>query len=84
MTIQVGIIGTGWFGMMHAEKLSKIADVKVIAFTATTKEKSRSCKHRSMKELADIHLFIKCSMTASLMRCMYAYHLSLTVKLRTL
>lgn len=40
MTLQVGIIGTGWFGMMHAEKLSKIEGVKVAAFGATTQQKA--------------------------------------------
>ena len=40
MKIQVGIAGTGSFGMMHAEKLSKIGDVNVAAFTATSAEKA--------------------------------------------
>lgn len=40
MTLQIGIVGTGWFGMMHAEKLSKIEGVKVAAFGATTQQKA--------------------------------------------
>ncbi|NIK78632.1 putative dehydrogenase [Paenibacillus castaneae] len=42
MTLQIGIIGTGWFGMMHAEKLSKIEGVQVAAFVATSQQKADS------------------------------------------
>ncbi|WP_168119739.1 Gfo/Idh/MocA family oxidoreductase [Paenibacillus sp. HB172176] len=40
MTINIGIIGTGWFGMMHAAKLAKLEDVRVAAFTATNQLKA--------------------------------------------
>lgn len=40
MTLQIGIIGTGWFGMMHAEKLAKLDGVKVAAFGATSQQKA--------------------------------------------
>lgn len=40
MTLQIGIVGTGWFGMMHAEKLSKLEGVKVAAFGATSQQKA--------------------------------------------
>ncbi|MHA6480614.1 Gfo/Idh/MocA family protein [Paenibacillus sp. strain BS8-2] len=40
MTLQIGLIGTGWFGNMHAEKLAKMEGVNVAAFAATTQEKA--------------------------------------------
>ncbi len=40
MTLQIGIVGTGWFGMMHAEKLAKLPGVKVTAFVATNQQKA--------------------------------------------
>ncbi|WP_138755723.1 Gfo/Idh/MocA family protein [Paenibacillus sinopodophylli] len=40
MTLQIGIVGTGWFGMMHAEKLAKLDGVKVAGFVATSQQKA--------------------------------------------
>ncbi|OUS68076.1 oxidoreductase [Paenibacillus sp. MY03] len=40
MTLQIGIIGTGWFGRMHAEKLAKLEGVNVAAFAATSQQKA--------------------------------------------
>ncbi|MFX3634449.1 MAG: Gfo/Idh/MocA family protein [Candidatus Pristimantibacillus sp.] len=40
MTLQIGIVGTGWFGRMHAEKLAAMEDVNVAAFCATSAEKA--------------------------------------------
>lgn len=40
MTLQIGLIGTGWFGKMHAEKLARMEGVEVAAFAATTQEKA--------------------------------------------
>lgn len=57
MTLQIGIIGTGWFGMMHAEKLAKIAGVKVVAFTATNQEKADRAaqQHDGARGYASVH-----------------------------
>jgi myo-inositol 2-dehydrogenase/D-chiro-inositol 1-dehydrogenase len=40
MTLQIGIIGTGWFGMMHAEKLAKTEGVSIAGFVGTSQEKA--------------------------------------------
>ncbi|MCA0756669.1 Gfo/Idh/MocA family oxidoreductase [Paenibacillus sp. N4] len=40
MTLKIGMIGTGWFGMMHAEKLSKTEGVDIAGFVATNQEKA--------------------------------------------
>ncbi|OMF22366.1 oxidoreductase [Paenibacillus sp. FSL H8-0548] len=40
MSIQIGIVGTGWFGMMHAEKLAKLDGIHVTAFVATNQQKA--------------------------------------------
>lgn len=40
MTLQIGLVGTGWFGRMHAEKLAAMKDVNVAAFCATSLEKA--------------------------------------------
>ncbi|WP_042170875.1 Gfo/Idh/MocA family protein [Paenibacillus gorillae] len=42
MTLRVGMVGTGWFGRMHAEKLSKMDDIYVSAFCGTSKEKAEA------------------------------------------
>lgn len=42
MSLKIGIAGTGWFGMMHAEKLSKIEGVEVSAFSATSLQKAEA------------------------------------------
>ncbi|WP_307719508.1 Gfo/Idh/MocA family protein [Paenibacillus chibensis] len=39
MTLQIGIIGTGWFSRVHADILAAAEDVKVRAFLGTSKEK---------------------------------------------
>lgn len=46
MTLQIGIVGTGWFGMMHAEKLAKLDGVNVAAFTATNQQKADAAAQR--------------------------------------
>ncbi|MGG1634897.1 Gfo/Idh/MocA family oxidoreductase [Paenibacillus sp. FSL K6-3182] len=46
MTLQIGIAGTGWFGMMHAEKLAKLAGIKVTAFLATSQQKADAAAQR--------------------------------------
>lgn len=46
MTLQIGIVGTGWFGMMHAEKLARLDGVKVTAFTATSQQKADAAAQR--------------------------------------
>jgi len=46
MTLQIGIAGTGWFGMMHAEKLAKLDGVKVAAFLATSQQKADAAAQR--------------------------------------
>ncbi|MDQ6420073.1 Gfo/Idh/MocA family oxidoreductase [Paenibacillus sp. LHD-117] len=57
MTLQIGMIGTGWFGRMHAEKLAKLEDVNVAAFTATTQEKAEAAarQHKDARGFASIH-----------------------------
>ncbi|MFD1954174.1 Gfo/Idh/MocA family protein [Paenibacillus thailandensis] len=40
MTLQIGIVGTGWFGRMHAEKLAATEGVRVAAFCGTSREKA--------------------------------------------
>jgi len=40
MTLQIGIIGTGWFSKMHADLLAAAEGVKVRAFLGTSKEKA--------------------------------------------
>lgn len=40
MTLQIGLVGTGWFGRMHAEKLASMEGVNVAAFCATSSEKA--------------------------------------------
>lgn len=39
MTLQIGIIGTGWFSRVHADILAAAEDVRVRAFLGTSKEK---------------------------------------------
>ncbi|MDQ8738493.1 Gfo/Idh/MocA family oxidoreductase [Paenibacillus sp. LHD-38] len=46
MTLQIGIVGTGWFGMMHAEKLAKLDGVNVAAFVATNQQKADAAAQR--------------------------------------
>lgn len=46
MGLQIGMVGTGWFGMMHAEKLAKMDGVNVAAFTATSKDKAERAAAR--------------------------------------
>ncbi|MBD2872355.1 Gfo/Idh/MocA family protein [Paenibacillus arenilitoris] len=46
MTLQVGIIGTGWFGMMHAQKLAQLEGVNVRAFTATSRQKAEDAARK--------------------------------------
>lgn len=60
MTLQVGIIGTGWFGMMHAEKLAKLEGVKVAAFTATSQEKAdlAAAKHDGARGYGSVHAML--------------------------
>jgi len=40
MSLQIGIVGTGWFGRMHAEKLAAMEGVQIAAFTGTSQEKA--------------------------------------------
>lgn len=40
MTLQIGIVGTGWFGRMHAEKLAAMEGVQVSAFCGSSIEKA--------------------------------------------
>ncbi|MCJ8012862.1 Gfo/Idh/MocA family oxidoreductase [Paenibacillus sp. KQZ6P-2] len=40
MTLQIGIIGTGWFSQVHADILAGAEGVKVQAFLGTSKEKA--------------------------------------------
>ncbi|WP_338552974.1 Gfo/Idh/MocA family oxidoreductase [Paenibacillus sp. KS-LC4] len=40
MTLQIGVIGTGWFGQMHAQKLASMEGVNVAALVATSKQKA--------------------------------------------
>ncbi|MFC7681714.1 Gfo/Idh/MocA family protein [Paenibacillus sp. GCM10028914] len=40
MTLNVGIIGTGWFSKVHADILSKMEGVSVKAFVGTSQEKA--------------------------------------------
>ncbi|MWV46484.1 gfo/Idh/MocA family oxidoreductase [Paenibacillus sp. HJL G12] len=40
MTLQIGIIGTGWFSQVHADILAAAEGVKVQAFLGTSKEKA--------------------------------------------
>lgn len=42
MSIQVGIIGTGWFGKMHGDLLSQMEGVDVAAITGTSMEKAET------------------------------------------
>lgn len=46
MTLNIGMIGTGWFGMMHAAKLAQMEGVKVAAFAATSQEKANAAAAR--------------------------------------
>ncbi|ALS26515.1 Gfo/Idh/MocA family oxidoreductase [Paenibacillus cisolokensis] len=46
MTIRVGIIGTGWFGMKHAELLAGMEGVRVAAFCGTSREKAERAAQR--------------------------------------
>src|SRR6476469_2015048 len=41
MTLQVGIIGTGWFSKVHGDILNNMADVAVAAITGTSVEKAQ-------------------------------------------
>ncbi|MDQ0115744.1 Gfo/Idh/MocA family protein [Paenibacillus harenae] len=60
MTLQIGIVGTGWFGRMHAEKLAKLEGVKVSAFTATTQEKAdqEAAKYEGARGYSSIHTML--------------------------
>ncbi|GIP28829.1 hypothetical protein J23TS9_39590 [Paenibacillus sp. J23TS9] len=40
MTLQIGIIGTGWFSQVHADILAAAEGVKVQAFLGTSREKA--------------------------------------------
>ncbi|MUT68446.1 Gfo/Idh/MocA family protein [Paenibacillus sp. NEAU-GSW1] len=40
MALQIGIVGTGWFGRMHAEKLAQMEGVNVAAFCGTSEDKA--------------------------------------------
>ncbi|QAY66904.1 Gfo/Idh/MocA family protein [Paenibacillus protaetiae] len=40
MAIRIGIVGTGWFGRMHAEKLAAMEGVEIAAFCATSQQKA--------------------------------------------
>ena len=42
MTLKIGIIGTGYFSLFHAEILTKIAGVKITAICGTSSEKATS------------------------------------------
>jgi len=42
LTLKIGIAGTGWFGMMHAEKLARLEGVEIAAFTATSQQKAEA------------------------------------------
>ncbi|MGI2294245.1 Gfo/Idh/MocA family protein [Paenibacillus sp. GXUN7292] len=42
MTLKIGIAGTGWFGKMHAEKLSAMEGVQISAFCGTSSEKAEA------------------------------------------
>ncbi|MGO4545910.1 Gfo/Idh/MocA family protein [Paenibacillus sp. 2TAB23] len=57
MTLQIGIVGTGWFGMMHAEKLAKLDGVKVTGFVATSQQKADEAAMRfdGSKGYSSIH-----------------------------
>lgn len=46
MSLNIGIVGTGWFGMMHAEKLAAMDGVRVEAFTATSRDKAERAASR--------------------------------------
>ncbi len=56
MALQIGLIGTGWFGKMHAEKLARMDGVNVAAFAATTQEKADEAArgYRDAKGFASI------------------------------
>lgn len=40
MTLQIAIVGTGWFATMHADLLSRMEGVKVAGFAGTSLEKA--------------------------------------------
>ncbi|MEK4251587.1 Gfo/Idh/MocA family protein [Paenibacillus sp. FSL W7-1287] len=42
MTLKVGLIGTGWFGDMHAKLLTQHKDVELQAVTASSQEKAEA------------------------------------------
>ncbi|MGO4369806.1 Gfo/Idh/MocA family protein [Paenibacillus sp. 2TAB19] len=60
MTLNIGIVGTGWFGRMHAEKLAKLEGVKVAAFTATSQEKAdqEAAKYEDARGYSSIHTML--------------------------
>lgn len=42
MTIRVGMVGTGWFGKVHADILAKMEGVELAAVTGTSREKAEA------------------------------------------
>ncbi|MFD2114850.1 Gfo/Idh/MocA family protein [Paenibacillus yanchengensis] len=46
LTLRIGIIGTGGFAMMHAQKLAALANVEVIGFVASTIEKAETAANK--------------------------------------
>lgn len=42
MTLQIGIIGTGWFSKVHADILTRMEGVRVSGVCGTTMEKAEA------------------------------------------
>ena len=42
MTLQIGIIGTGWFSKVHADILTRMEGVRVASVCGTTLEKAEA------------------------------------------
>lgn len=56
MTLQIGIIGTGWFSQVHADILAATEGVRVQAFLGTNKEKAeQKARKYGAASYGDLH-----------------------------
>ncbi|OBZ08480.1 oxidoreductase [Bacillus sp. FJAT-27264] len=55
MTLNIGLIGTGWFGKVHADLLAGMEDVRLVAVCGSSKEKAdEMARHYDAEGYGDI------------------------------
>ncbi|MFC4779582.1 Gfo/Idh/MocA family protein [Paenibacillus sp. GCM10023252] len=61
MKLRIGIVGTGWFGLMHAEKLAARGDVEVRAFCGTSEDKAAAAAlpYRDARGYSSVHRMLE-------------------------